>query len=337
MIYTGPGPGPTDVTASLDDIANDGVAGENDNIHSDVDAVITDAANGGADTLRGGSGADFMETFAGNDSIDAIDGIADLGVTCDDGADIAYADGADMSIVSNTCEAAADRDAMSFGALATGQSTAAQTVTVTNTGTAPVALGTVASNGQFNKSGDTCSNANLAVGATCTVSMSFAPSSTGALAGTLSIPTAGRPFSIALSGTGVAPAVVTPPGTTVVPPPPPPPPPPAVVNKAAAAKSVSVKAKPTRDRSKPYAFRFSGTVSLPAGVTKANGCKGSVTITLKKGKKTVTSKKATLKSNCTYSAKVTVKSKAKMTATAKFGGNAAVGAKTSAKINVRAG
>jgi hypothetical protein len=119
-----------------------------------------------------------------------------------------------------------------------------------------------------------------------------------------------------------------------------PPPPPATVTPAAvkpAAKSVSATAKPKRDRSKPYAFTFSGTVSLPAGVTKANGCSGTVTITLKKATKTVASKTATLKKDCTYSAKVTVKSKAKLQGKARFGGNSAVGAKTSGAVSVRAG
>jgi hypothetical protein len=342
MIYTGPGPGPADVNVTLDDIANDGIAGENDNVHSDVDAVLSDNAVGGSDTMHGGAGADFFESFLGDDSIDLIDGAADFGAVCDEGNDIVYADAADLTAMGfdpgHTCEAVADKDAMSFGSRTTGQSAAAQTVTVRNHSGAPITLGTVASSGQFNKSADTCSGATLAADATCTVSASFAPTSVGALAGTLTIPTAGRPFSIALSGTGVAPVVVTPPpAVTVTPPPPPPPPPPAVVSKPAAAKSVSAKVKPARDRSKPYAFTFSGKVALPTGVSNANGCKGTVTITLKKGKKTITSKKATVRKDCTYSAKVKVKSKAKMTAAAKFGGNAAVGAKTSAKINVRAG
>ena len=251
-----------------------------------------------------------------------------------------YAEAADLAGLDPTCEAAADKNAMSFGSLTTGQSTAAQTVTVRNTGAAPINIGTVAISGAFNKSADTCSGAtNLAVNATCTVSASFAPAAAGAAAGTLTIPTAGRPFVIALGGTGVAPVVAVtppppPPPATTPPPPPPPPVPPAA---KPAAKSVSIRSRPVRDRSKPYSFRFSGTVGMPAGITKAKGCSGSVTITLKKGTKTVTSKKATLKKDCTYSAKVTVKSKAKLKASSKFAGNAAVGAKSSTKINVRAG
>jgi hypothetical protein len=327
-------PTAANLTVSFDDVAND--AGEGDNVHSDVEFVQTGSGN---DTLVGGPGAQLFDASAGDDSIDMIDGAADLGAECGDGNDILYADAADLPNPFTTCEATSNMDAMSFGSLTVGGSTAAQTVTVTNTGTAPLTLGAAAVTGAFNKTADTCTSANLLAGATCTVSASFAPTSAGALAGTLSIPTAGQPFSIALSGTGVAAPVVTPPGAATVtpPPPPPPPPPPVVIVKPAAAKSVSAKVKPSRDRSKPYSFTFSGKVSLPAGVTKANGCKGTVTVTLKNGKKTVTTKKASVKKDCTYSAKVKVSKKAKMKASVKFGGNSAVGAKTSATINVRAG
>jgi UDP-3-O-[3-hydroxymyristoyl] glucosamine N-acyltransferase len=51
----------------------------------------------------------------------------------------------------------------------------------------------------------------------------------------------------------------------------------------------------------------------------------------------VTTKKATLKKDCTYSAKVTVQAKATMKATARFGGNSVVDAKSSAAPSVRAG
>ena len=110
-----------------------------------------------------------------------------------------------------------------------------------------------------------------------------------------------------------------------------------VVSKPAAAKSVSVKIKPSRDRSKPYSFTFSGKVTLPSGVTTAKGCSGTVTVTLKNGKKTVTTKKVSVKKDCTYSAKVTVSKKGKMKASVKFAGNSSVGAKTSAALNLRAG
>jgi Abnormal spindle-like microcephaly-assoc'd, ASPM-SPD-2-Hydin/RTX calcium-binding nonapeptide repeat (4 copies) len=337
MLYVGT---LTDFSVSLDNVANDGAAGEGDNVRSDVEAVATDDGN---DTLKGGLGANFFDAGLGDDSIDLIDGAADLGVICGDGIDALYADAADIAdpatIPVDGCEAAANKDSMAFGSVTVGQS-GAQTVTITNTGTADLNIGTAVITAAFNKSADSCSGATVAVGGTCSVTATFAPAAAGAAAGTLTIPnTAGGPdFVIPVSGTGVAVAAPAPPTNTNPSPNPTPnnpsSTPPA---KPAAAKSVSIKAKPIRDRSKPYKFTISGKVGLPTGVTKLKGCSGTVTVTFKKGTKTVTTKKATLKKDCTYSAKVTVKSKAKMKATARFGGNSAVAAKSSATISVRAG
>jgi hypothetical protein len=317
------------LTISLDDNPND-TGG--DNVHGDVEGLKTGI---GADTITGGPGQNLInatngDVGDGSDVVNLLDGAADL-ADCGEGTDIVFADSDDIAGLIN-CEAASNKASMAFGSQLTGTSSAAQTVTITNVGTGALTLGAASASSGFTASGCT---APVPAGQSCTVSASFAPGAAGANAGTLTIPvTGGRSIVLSLSGTGVAPVVVTPPPAVTVTPPPPPPP---VVSKPAAAKSVSTKAKPTRDRSKPYAFTFSGKVTLPTGVTKANGCKGTVTITLKKGKKTVTSKKATVRKDCTYSAKVKVTKKAKMTASAKFGGNAAVGAKSSAKINVRAG
>src|SRR3954469_14282944 len=104
------------VTVTLDDVANDGKTGENENIHSDVEKVAGGPGNdqidgsAGANTLDGGDGndtltglggADTLTGGGGNDVIQARDGGADT-VSCGTGDDRAVVDPADQ--VSPDCE-----------------------------------------------------------------------------------------------------------------------------------------------------------------------------------------------------------------------------------------
>lgn len=99
---------------------------------------------------------------------------------------------------------------LSTTSLSFGTSTAQQAVTVTNSGTADLVLGTLTLGGtnpsDFTKSADTCSGATLAPAATCSVGITFVPSTTGARTAAISIPNnaAGSPHSFTVSGTGVA-------------------------------------------------------------------------------------------------------------------------------------
>jgi hypothetical protein len=96
-----------DIRVSLDDVADDGVAGEGDNVHSDVEDVWAGHGNdvligssgansldgsAGDDRLVGGSGGDALYGDAGDDVIDARDGIPDAGIHCGPGSDTVYAD-----------------------------------------------------------------------------------------------------------------------------------------------------------------------------------------------------------------------------------------------------
>lgn len=104
---------------------------------------------------------------------------------------------------------------------------------------------------------------------------------------------------------------------------------------------VSLRVKPARDRTKPYAFALSGRLTLPSGVNRAGGCTGKVVITVKRANtRTVKAYTATLRSACTY--KVTAKlpasvRPASLKATARFGGNAALLPARSAARSLRAG
>jgi serine protease len=94
-----------------------------------------------------------------------------------------------------------------FGNQAANSTSAAQTVTVSNRGTGPLTIGTVALAGvdasQFVQTNN-CSS--VAVGSTCAISVTFKPTSLGAKSATISIThnATGSPTSIALSGTALA-------------------------------------------------------------------------------------------------------------------------------------
>ena len=99
--------------------------------------------------------------------------------------------------------------ALTFASTTVGSTTAAQVVTIKNTGTATVTLTSETITGtnatSFLKSATTC-GATLAAAATCTVSVEFKPTATGALTANLSIAdnATGTPQTVALKGTGAA-------------------------------------------------------------------------------------------------------------------------------------
>ena len=111
---------------------------------------------------------------------------------------------------------------LTFAATMVGTPTAAQVLTVKNSGTAALTLTSETVTGtnatSFLKSATTC-GASLAVGASCTVSVEFKPLSTGALAAALAIAdnATGSPQQVKLSGTGTAPAVTLTPASIVFP------------------------------------------------------------------------------------------------------------------------
>ena len=92
---------------------------------------------------------------------------------------------------------------LSFGAVAPGTTSAAQTVSITNSSTFAVPAVTVAVSQGFSWTQMTCVGA-LAAGASCAVGVSFAPVSTGATTGTLTVSTTSiaTAATVTLSGTG---------------------------------------------------------------------------------------------------------------------------------------
>jgi Ca2+-binding RTX toxin-like protein len=114
------------VTITLDGVADDGEAGEGDNVGADVeeaaggsgaDRIVGNPSgnrlHGGAgnDTLIGGSAEDRVEGEEGDDIIDTRDGVYDS-VDCGPGTDTVYAD---LDDGTTGCEIAPDVDGDGYG------------------------------------------------------------------------------------------------------------------------------------------------------------------------------------------------------------------------------
>ncbi|MFI0895054.1 choice-of-anchor D domain-containing protein [Streptomyces sp. NPDC020983] len=96
--------------------------------------------------------------------------------------------------------------ALSFGSVATGSASAAQTVTVTNPTGSAASVSALSTSGDFAQS-NTCGSSVPANGS-CTVSVTFRPTAAGPRTGTLTVTAGGSTSTVALSGTGTAPGPV---------------------------------------------------------------------------------------------------------------------------------
>jgi Abnormal spindle-like microcephaly-assoc'd, ASPM-SPD-2-Hydin/Putative Ig domain len=98
---------------------------------------------------------------------------------------------------------------LTFGAQAIGTTSAPQSVTVSNTGTAPLFINSAATRGanplDFTQVDDQCSGVTLVAGASCTVSINFSPTASGTRSGTFIVTdnAAGSPQTVPLTGTGI--------------------------------------------------------------------------------------------------------------------------------------
>ncbi len=99
---------------------------------------------------------------------------------------------------------------LAFGNQVLNTTSAAKTVTLTNTGTAALTINSIAASGDFaeTSTGATAcpiSPTTLAAGANCTISVTFTPTALGARAGTLTITdnAGGSPHTVPLTGSGV--------------------------------------------------------------------------------------------------------------------------------------
>jgi hypothetical protein len=100
--------------------------------------------------------------------------------------------------------------ALSFAGTAVGQSSSAQRLTVTNSGSGQLTVASITASGDFTETNDCIGVALYGSGRACTVMVSFTPSSTGSRTGVLTVngAVAGQQATAALTGTGLAPAAV---------------------------------------------------------------------------------------------------------------------------------
>jgi hypothetical protein len=100
---------------------------------------------------------------------------------------------------------------LDFSTQLIGVTSASQTITLTNSGTVPLSVNSVASGGDFAVTNN-CST-NVAAGSTCAITVTFTPTATGPRSAAITITdSAGNsPQSVSLTGTGIAtPFAVTP-------------------------------------------------------------------------------------------------------------------------------
>ncbi|RXH57177.1 choice-of-anchor D domain-containing protein [Granulicella sibirica] len=100
--------------------------------------------------------------------------------------------------------------AINFGSLLVGQTSSSKLVTFTNNQPQTVTLGSVQASGDFAVSITTC-GASVASGASCTISVSFMPTTPGARAGALTVMDSAdlSPLVVNLAGTGLPPVSVS--------------------------------------------------------------------------------------------------------------------------------
>jgi len=112
------------------------------------------------------------------------------------------------SIRFNTCGAAGapavslSPTSLSFGNQPVGTPSAAQPVTLTNSGTAALTITSIAATGDYSET-NTCGS-SLAAGAKCTINVTFHPTAAGTRSGQLTITdnASGSPQKVTLSGVG---------------------------------------------------------------------------------------------------------------------------------------
>ena len=92
--------------------------------------------------------------------------------------------------------------ALGFGAVPTGTTSPAQTVTVTNSGNAAAPVSSIGASGDFSQT-NTCGS-SIAANSSCTVTVRFTPAASGNRSGTLTVTAGGTTNTVALSGTGTS-------------------------------------------------------------------------------------------------------------------------------------
>jgi hypothetical protein len=97
---------------------------------------------------------------------------------------------------------------------------------------------------------------------------------------------------------------------------------------------------PKKDATAPFTFTTKGRISLPSGVSKGAGCAGTVAVTFKAGKKTISTRKAKVTKSCTFRSKVSFRLPSRLhpktlRVQSTFRGNAVLTSRASARKQVK--
>jgi hypothetical protein len=96
------------------------------------------------------------------------------------------------------------------------------------------------------------------------------------------------------------------------------------------AGRLTARVSPGRDLRAPFVFRITGRLGLPAGVPAATGCRGRVSVQTKRGRTTISTRRASLTRSCTFRVRVSFTNRRRfgtvkrLKFTARFGGNRVV-------------
>lgn len=290
------------VRVTLDGQPDDGTPDERDNVGADVedvsiepvfffdsegpragsatligsDAINSLAGGEGDDTIDGGAGNDVLSGRDGDDTLRARDGFADR-LTCGAGRDTVIVDALDA--VSDSCEDVQRTDAgnanedrpptVSFTAPAAGAAL----------GGGPAVISATAGDDRGIRQvlfvdDDRVICADAQAPYTC----DYSPRGEDVGRNTLSVVAVDT-----AEQTATATRTVT-------------------VPRFAAA--ISLRATPGRDTRSPYRFTSTGRLALPAAVSPALGCTGVVTVQIKAGRRTISTRRVELARDCTFRSRV---------------------------------
>jgi hypothetical protein len=98
-----------------------------------------------------------------------------------------------------------------------------------------------------------------------------------------------------------------------------------------AAKAMTLSLRPSRDRKAPYAFSMKGKITRPEPVSPSQGCSGTISFSVKKGRKIIQTKRVKLTRTCEYRTTFSFRKRtaSRLRFQAKFSGNDVLSAASS--------
>jgi hypothetical protein len=319
---------------SLDGQANDGSAGENDLIGTDIENVegsadvdaqtvtITGDGRGnrltvqaGKGNINGGEGPDILEGASQDDTINSRDGSPDT-VICNGGTDTVLADTLDT--VSPSCENVQVQATPGgpFDDHAPTLAWAAPAPNAAVTANAPTMLSVNAADDRgVTKVQFFDDDRLLCEVVAAPFNCAYSPRGGDVGRNTL--------VAIASDGAGQTVSAVR-----------------AITVRRFAPEDVTLTFRPSRDRRAPYSFRLTGKVTRPGAVSPSQGCGGTVSITAKRGTKTISTHRVSVSTRtCEFRSTFTWKKRptSSVRFQAKFNGNDALSTAASKTRTARLG